>query len=40
MKKRKEAIRKARRTKLSEDELESRRIKNLAAKEIKGAKTE
>ena len=40
MKERKKASRKARRTKKLEDEHESRRIRNLAAKEIRGAKTE
>ena len=40
MKERKEASRKARKTKLIEDELEFRRIRNQTAKEIKGAKTE
>ena len=39
MKERKEADRKARRTRLMEDELQSRRIRNQVAKEIKSAKT-
>ena len=40
MKERKKVSQKARRTRLLEDELESRRVRNIAAKEIKGAKLE